>query len=406
MNGKDVNIIKINKGEWVKAPRNNLNIINSIIDSLANTIDKIKQMTPAEALETFGSFSVSTIDLKLTMNAIPLVDKEDDTTLLTIYGKDNELKYAGNSARAVISVIYDLKYDTIILKSDPYTSRVLDEKYFTISFPSGICTKDILSGNTKFDNFPENELSRIINSFCDLVNKNKFYYKIDTNALVENTENNDYGPDIYLSDLSFSSENESPKKKESMCDKKLEMINHGFSSMSKDSSVNALKLLMACKPDNMTTCHLSYAEEILFLEDEGDVTDIETFEDSDFFEVIDDEKLDNLFYHIFTDLIAIDLKNKVDVAFVTVNDEEIFSIRVEVVFLGGCKQIFIQPRLHSQTIILDGINKRCTEQDIYDISNVMDFAAMHETMLEYIRDGVKHINDETSTDWQLIIKSL
>ena len=412
------------KGVWIKASRTTSAIIEELTKLQEISCTKVK-----------GKYKgLDKVITRIEIDAIPLVGKEDVAELLTVHSENEEIceefaHYNKNDvASSTIDVIYDYKRSKIKFKSDQYTRQL---------FRGETCThccatyklKDILSEKVELNyllsDAYENVMRYILSKICSLVNKSLFYYRSSIyveldicevhNKGESTTKSSDSKEREYvaqteeeyekLQKLLLNEEDVEHEIDKSKFGKETEILERENFKITKDALASGMKAMMLNTPDNLVKSYISFAEEMLFLEDEGDITTVTKYCDSASIGENDTEKCMDLFYYIIADLIAKNLKSKIDLAFVTdVNDEEreLFSIRIEVIFAGGLKQIFMKPMKDSKKLSAPTGH---TSQHIYDISNPTDYMTLQSDMVELIQHGICYSN-KVSSDWELIIKSL
>lgn len=411
------------KDVWVRAPRTT----SAIIEELT----RLQEVSCAKVKDKYKG--LDKIITRIEINAIPLVGKEDAVELLTIHSEDEEIceelaHYNKNDVvSSIIDIIYDYKRSKIRFKSDHYT-RQLFRGQTCVSCCTTYKLKDVLSEKVELDhllsNAYEDVMQYVLSKICSLVNKSQFYYRTSIYVEVDAdkhhskkesaTESSDNKEREYIAQT--EDEYDKIQKLLSSYDAEEEVDNSKFGKESgilekenfkitRDALASGMKAMILNTPDNLVKGYISYAEEMIFLEDEGDITTVTKYCDSTSIDKNDTDASMDLFYYVMADLIAENLKSKVDLAFVTdVNGEEreSFSIRVEVVFAGGLKQIFMKPMKDSKKI---ESTAGYTSQQIYDISNPADYMSLQSDMSDLIYQGICYSN-KISSDWELIIKSL
>lgn len=410
------------KDVWVRAPRTT----SAIIEELT----RLQEVSCTKVKDKYKG--LDKIITRIEINAIPLVGKEDAVELLTVHSEDEEIceelaHYNKNDVvSSIIDIIYDYKRSKIKFKSDQYT-RQLFRGETCVSCCTIYKLKDVLSEKVELDhllsNAYEDVMQCVLSKICSLVNKSQFYYR--TSIYVEVDANVHHSKNESVTGSSDSKEHEYIAQTEDEYDKIQKLLssydaeedvdNSKFGKESgilekenfkitRDALASGMKAMILNTPDNLVKGYISYAEEMLFLEDEGNITTITKYCDSTSIGEDDGEKYMDIFY-IMANLIAENLKNKVELAFMTDVDgkeRESFSIRVEVVFAGGLKQIFMKPMKDSKKIETPAGH---TSQQIYDISNPVDYVSLQLDMTDLIYQGICYSN-KISSNWELIIKSL
>lgn len=252
------------------------------------------------------------------------------------------------------------------------------------------------------------KLAGIIKVLQKYVRKNMIYYTLNT--IVEYADDEELETD----NVDIGSSNEAEKrptytgvqqfKKES--DEDTNILDGDNDANISKIALEAVRLAMAEQQTSSVGCHMELAKELIFIKDRGTICDIGTISYHNDRRISQTE-CSNIADYILLAKLTSQLRTKIELLFECYVDDsvvptELYSIRLEVLYINGAKRVFVQGKENSKIIKSENGN---TEQLLFDMSNPKEVEDLPMIIATYIMKGSSYAS-KLSSDWQLTIKSI